>query len=79
MVMLAGLRNFSDHISFSYPEQYEDNVIFHYLQIAFDEKEGKATISWERKDLEVPGESREVNYTIMASYDGSSDSKEVYK
>ena len=50
------------------------------MQVEFDKEAVTATLSWERKEVEVPDGSAEVVYTVLASSDeAKQDSKEVYK
>ena len=51
------------------------------IQVEFEEEDVRARLSWERKEVEVPGNSAEVLYSVLVSSEGTTkqDSKEVYR
>ena len=55
-------------------------IVTSTMQVEYDEEEVTAKLSWERKEVEVPGETKEVVYSVMATSEGGKqEGKEVYR
>ena len=48
------------------------------MQVEYDQEEVSARLSWERKEVEIPGGKEEVVYSVLVCSDEKQEGKEVY-